>query len=182
MRASRLSRVVKLYSILSIAFALLLTPAFAQFTNPYQRASTYGNNDLGFGDGFYTRYNNQYHGSYGNYGGPGNAYVRGNAFLNAAYSPGYTPRYGQLRIAGNDQYSPGFQPRYGVVQGGVNQQFAFSPGYTSERYSLPLGYNGPFQYSPGFTPRYGVMRIAAGGPEAVYPYTYGYAPRSLYAG
>jgi hypothetical protein len=170
---SKLKKVTKLYMILKIALLLLVVPVLA---------SSYGNSDLGYGNDFYTRYNNQYHGAYGIYGGPGNAYVRGSAYLNAYYSPGYSPRYGQLRVQANDQFSPGFQPRYGVVQSGVTQ-LAYSPGYTDERYGLTgLSYTGGSQYSPGYSPRYGAVRVAAGGPSAYYPYTYPFGPRAYYGG
>lgn len=182
---------------------LLALSASAAFTNPYQRTSTYGNSNLGYGDGFYERFNNQYHGAYGIYGGPGNQYFRGQPFLTATYSPGFTPRYGlsELRtptvfeqsagftprygIRANREsgtaFSPGFTPRYGLLQGGVNDGFVFSPGYTDERYSLtPLQQNDGFAFSPGFVPRYGAMRYATGGPAAYYPTTYNYGPRGYY--
>ncbi len=144
-------------------------------------AAAYGSSDFGYNNDFYTRYNNAYHGGYGQYGGPGNAYFRGEAFLNARFSPGYTPRYGAFNTQTQAQYSPVFTPRYGVLQGGMNGNFAFSPGYTDERYGLPLESNGGFAYSPGYFPRYGLMRIAAGGPSEYYPYE-GYSPRSYYVG
>lgn len=157
--------------VLYLAALLLLTSIATAFTS----------SDFGYNDNFYTRYNNNYHGSYGQYGGPGNAYFRGEAFLSGRFSPGYTPRYGMFNTATQVQYSPGFTPRYGVLQAGMNGNVAFSPGYTSERYGLPLASNDGFQYSPGYFPRYGLMRIAAGGPEEYYPYT-GYSPRSYYVG
>ncbi|MBI1969376.1 hypothetical protein HYS48_01665 [Candidatus Woesearchaeota archaeon] len=195
----------RLWAFISLLVSFLVFGSMgvaAQFTNPYQRTSTYGNTNLGFGDGFYTRYNNQYLGDYGVYSGPGNQYFRGQPFLTAAYSPGYTPRYGMdafrtpatvtytagftpryglARPSATTAYSPGFVPRYGVLQQGMNDGFAFSPGYTDERYALtPLALNDGFIFSPGYNPRYGNMRIAAGGPAAVYPTTYNVGPRGYY--
>lgn len=137
--------------------------------------------DFGYGNDYYTRFYNKDNTAYGQYGAPGNAYFRGNAYLNARFSPGYTPRYGTFNTQTQSQYSPGFTPRYGVLQAGMNGNFAFSPGYTSERYGLPLASNDGFAYSPGYFPRYGLMRIAAGGPQEYYPYT-GFSPRSYYVG
>lgn len=119
----------------------------------------YYNSNFGYGDAFYLREANQPTGAYGAFGGPGNAYYRGQPMLNARFSPGYTPRYGmdELRIPAPAAFSPGFTPRYGVTSGGVNGGFAFSPGYTDQRYGLPLSQNDGFAFSPGYYPRYGMM-------------------------
>lgn len=154
--------------ILAIAMLLLSSTALAY--------NGYYNSNFGYGDAFYLREANQPTGTYGAFGGPGNAYYRGQPLLTARYSRGYTDeRYGmsELRTPAPAAFSPGYSPRYGVTRGGVNGGFAFSPGYTDQRYGLPLSQNDGFAFSPGYYPRYGMMnydgaRYVNSRPRALY--------------
>ena len=102
--------------ILIFAVAMLLAAVSAA------AYGTYYNSNFGYGDAFYLREANRPTGVYGAFGGPGNAYYRGQPILNARFSPGYTPRYGidELRTNAPVTYSQGLTPRYGVTRGGVN--------------------------------------------------------------
>lgn len=158
----------KKLGILIFAVAMLLSSTSLAYAQYY-------NSNFGYGDAYYLYYANKPTGTYGKFGGPGNAYYRGQPLLTARYSPGYTPRYGMgdLRIEAPAAFSPGFTPRYGAVRGGVNGGFAFSPGYTDQRYGLPLSQNDGFAFSPGYYPRYGLMnyygaRYVNSRPRALY--------------
>ena len=135
-------------------FALLVL-----FTTSAFAYGDYYNSNFGYGSAYYLYDANKPTGTYGKFGGPGNAYYRGQPLLTARFSPGFTPRYGMtdLRTEAPAAFSPGFTPRYGVINGGVNGGFAYSPGFTSERYGLPLSQNDGFAFSPGYYPRYGLM-------------------------